>query len=236
MKANILVVEDEIIIADDLCQALEHAGYTVVGPADNAADALKLLADNPIDLALLDINIKGDTNGTELASIVRAEHNVPFMFITSYYDAATLRKAQATQPSAYLVKPFQEEVLLINVALALKKTQTAAEPAEAATGKLFVRDAGKLLPVDPAAITIAQGEDNYTRIKLQTGKEYIVSSTLKAVEQKLPANRFCRIHKSYLVNLDFIDLIEGNVLRVQGTTLPIGKTYRSQLIARLDVL
>ena len=156
---------------------------------------------------------------------------------------ATLRKAEAVGPSAYLVKPFQEEVLRINVALALKKsapatkqTEPEPEPSTNPPGKLFVRDGASLMPLDPAEIALARGEDNYTRIQTASKREYLLSSTLKTVEQKLSGGPFCRIHKSYLVNLDYIDLIEGTVLKIQGQTLPIGKTYRAGLMQKLDIL
>ena len=87
MKASVLIVEDEALIADDIASILEKNGYSVTDIVDNSADALESIAQSKPDVALLDINIKGDHDGIELAPKL----DVPFVFLTSYYDQNTIK-------------------------------------------------------------------------------------------------------------------------------------------------
>ncbi|MEL6561406.1 MAG: response regulator [Bacteroidota bacterium] len=237
-KSKILVVEDESIIADDLRMTLTSADYEVIGPFDNGNCALEALRENSVDLVLLDINIKGSLSGIDVAQ--NLEEGTPFIFVTSYYDDHTLKMAEKVGPSAYIVKPFRKEEVLINVRLALKKREPFAtgESKELSSNyeRIFVRDSGALKPVEGTQIMYAKGEDNYTRIMLENGKEYVISHTLKNVEEKLLDNYFCRVHKSYIININYVDMIIGNSLEISGKSIPIGKTYRADLFRLMQVL
>jgi DNA-binding LytR/AlgR family response regulator len=231
--ARLFIVEDEPIIAYDLKLCVEQAGHEIAGMAETAAEALPQIAATSPDLLLLDINIKGAEDGIALARKVAAILPVPFIFITSYYDAQTLERVKGVNPAAYIVKPFKEEEVLANIQLALKKSRTAAGTAP---GKLFVRDAGILKPIKAEGVLFARGESNYTILHMADNKKFTVSHTLKVIEDKLPASIFCRVHKSYLINLEYIDLIEHNLVKVGGETIPIGKAYRAGLFEKMQIL
>ncbi len=234
MNFSILIVEDEVIIADDLTLSLEQAGYKVVSHVDNAHDAISEIQSKAVDLILLDINIKGPKDGVDIARQVKEQYNIPFIFITSYVDDSTLRKVEQVNPAAYIVKPYREEEVLMNVRLALKKKNL--EKKETKKQKIFVREGGLLKPVKAEVIAYAKGEDNYTRLVTEGKKEYVLSHTLKSVEEKLPADLFCRVHKSFIINIDYIELIEGNSIQIANQSIPIGKTYRSKLFEHMEVL
>ena len=234
MPKKILIVEDEIIIADDLKFMLRNDGYEVLEPCDNAADALRIIASVDLDLLLLDINIKGSTNGIELAAKVESDSSLPFIFITSYYDDDTLKKVEQVSPMAYIIKPFKQEEVLMNVRLAMKKSRGQALRSKKT--KIFVRESGILKPVKGESILIAEAESNYTRLRMLDGREYLISHTLKSIEEKLPADIFCRVHKSYIINFDFIELIERNSVQIAKMSIPIGKSYREGFFKYLEVL
>jgi DNA-binding LytR/AlgR family response regulator len=234
MKPRVLIVEDEAIIADDLNLILEDGGFEVLGPVDNAQDAFNILDKSSLELVLLDINIKGDIDGIEIGKKIKTKYKIPFIFITSYFDEETQKKVMSVEPSGYIIKPFQEEEVLINAKLALKKK--SLQQTKLKTDKIFVRDTGVLKPLKYQEVLYAKGEDNYTRICTKSGKEYIISSTLKVIESKLPVQLFVRIHKSFIINIDFIETIEGNSLEINQKSIPIGKAYRSDLFNVLDVL
>lgn len=232
---KIVVVEDETIIANDLKFILENDGYSVLGPCDNGLDALRIIKKSSPDLILLDINIKGEMNGIEVASKIKELGQTPFIFITSYFDEDTLKLVEQVSPTAYIVKPFRSEEVLMNVRLALKKSFKKPVPAQV-KAKIFVREAGFLKPVKSEEIMFAKGEDNYTKLMMFDRKEFTISHTLKLVEEKLPRDTFCRVHKSYIINLDFIEMIEGNSLQIANQSIPIGKTYREQFFRYMEVL
>lgn len=121
MKAKILIVEDEGLIAEDIKANLEKLGHTVVGIVMNGDRALDAIANPDIDLVLLDINIKGSLNGIDLATLIKEKYHMPFIYLTASSDDYTLEKAKATLPYGYIVKPFNEFDLKVNIDVALHK-------------------------------------------------------------------------------------------------------------------
>jgi len=124
MSARIVIVEDEGIIAADIELALQDLGYEVVGKAWNGETALQLFAEKQPNLALLDITIKGDLNGIDLAKIIRSQYHFPYVFLTSHSDIATLNQVKETLPYGYIVKPFTDKDLRSAIELALFKFES----------------------------------------------------------------------------------------------------------------
>ncbi|MEM6262452.1 MAG: response regulator transcription factor [Bacteroidota bacterium] len=118
-QLRILVVEDDIFIAEDICETLEQMEYIVVGPAYNATDAIELLDKEKLDLALLDINLGEGANGISLGHLIQESYHLPFIYLTSYANKSTLESAKKTRPMGYVVKPFQVEDLFAAIEIAL---------------------------------------------------------------------------------------------------------------------
>lgn len=232
MSIEILIVEDEPIIADDLAMTLEKMSYQVMDIFDNAEDTLDFLKKNKPDLLLLDINIEGDKDGIELGTIINKEHKVPFIFLTSYYDSNTVERASKADPHGYLVKPFNDKDLQVNIELAIKKLSCAVEPV---SENFFVRQNSELISLNQGDIIYAEAYDNYAYIHTKE-KKYLVSHTLKSIEQKLDGNRFTRIHKSYLIQVNKITSISEGYLYLGTVQLPIGKVYKQSLFNNLSIL
>lgn len=116
---NILIVEDDAIIAEDLKDILLSAGYVVTGVAANAKRAEELLSFRLPDLVLLDITLKQNSTGIEVARMINMKYQVPFIYITSYSDQQTMDEAIVTEPIGYIIKPFQSKDIIPTVRLAL---------------------------------------------------------------------------------------------------------------------
>lgn len=121
MKRNILIVEDEIVTAMDIKEALISLGYNVIGIANSIKKAIKLLDENSCDLALLDITLKNNEDGIELSEIVAKKYNIPFVFLTANDKKHTIDRAIKHEPYGYILKPFKDAELKVTVELALKK-------------------------------------------------------------------------------------------------------------------
>jgi DNA-binding LytR/AlgR family response regulator len=228
---SVLVVEDEPLIADDIAMTLQGHGYQVIGPVDNAADATAVLSKSKPNLVLLDIHIKGEKDGIHLASDVRSRFRLPFIFITSFYDRATLDRAKATEPQAYIVKPFDENDLLINVEMALFKHRQPPLSAE----KVFVKEKGEMIALDAKDILYAEAFDNYCKVFTEK-QSYIISHTLKEVEGKLSSRSFVRVHRSYLVNFERVTSINESNICLGLTKIPLANSYRQELMDRITIL
>jgi PAS domain S-box-containing protein len=121
MKKKILIVEDERIVAEDMAQCLEVAGYEIVGIAKRGDEAIKLAEEHNPNLILMDIVIRGELDGIETAAIIRDRFQIPHIFLTAYSQEGILERAKATEPLGYLVKPYEEANLISTVEIAMHK-------------------------------------------------------------------------------------------------------------------
>ena len=121
MSARILIVEDERITAEDLRDILTDLGYTVTASVSSGAEAIARAEETTPDLALMDIRIKGQMDGTETARILRERFNIPVIYLTAHADSATVARAKDAEPLGYITKPFQEAELHASIEIALHK-------------------------------------------------------------------------------------------------------------------
>ena len=121
MAARILIVEDEQITAEDLRDILTDLGYTVVDVVATGPDAIARAEATRPDLALMDIRIKGNIDGTETARVLRERFNIPVIYLTAHADSETVRRAKVAEPLGYITKPFQEGELHASIEIALHK-------------------------------------------------------------------------------------------------------------------
>ncbi len=121
MSARILIVEDERITAEDLRETLTDLGYEVTASVSNGADAIAQAEKNAPDLALMDVRIQGDMDGTETARVLRDRFNIPVIYLTAHADSSTVARAKDAAPLGYITKPFQEAALHASIEIALHK-------------------------------------------------------------------------------------------------------------------
>jgi diguanylate cyclase (GGDEF)-like protein/PAS domain S-box-containing protein len=121
MKKKILIVEDEGIVALDLQDQLQFMGYQVVGIADTAKDALKMAAKESPNLVLMDIVIKGERDGIDIARQIHDLFDIPVVFLTAYADEKTLARAKLSHPYGYIIKPFNAKMIHSNIEMALHR-------------------------------------------------------------------------------------------------------------------
>lgn len=120
-EKKILIIEDELIVAENIAAVLENQGYSIAGIADRASTALSLFKATKPHLVICDIHIKGKLNGIETAKAITAIEPIPFLYLTAYADEITLQEAATTDFEAYLLKPFVAAQLTVAVKLALER-------------------------------------------------------------------------------------------------------------------
>jgi len=119
MKTRVLIVENEVIIAEDLCDILRTLNYKVFEPAFDYYSAIEALQSNQIDIVILDIQLGGKKTGMDVANYIRENLDIPFIYLSSHSDQKTLELAKSTMPYAYLVKPFDSADVLTALEIAL---------------------------------------------------------------------------------------------------------------------
>lgn len=237
-ETNIIIVEDEALIAHDLSMCLTKMGYTVSGIAHSADAAIEIIKKNPPALALLDVNIKGAIDGTMLASILKDQYSIPFIFITSYSDDETLRKIKKLKPAGFIIKPYDYKQLQANIKLALSevKSSVALETKwDTEPTTFYIKKNSDLVRIEVNEIRFVQAFDNYCYVILQDGK-YLIPHTLKSVEEKLTPYNFLRIHRSYLVNLKHIKVISDDTVIIADFEVPISRNSKQELMDKISLL
>lgn len=237
---EILIVEDEPLIAEDISETLQEAGYGVCGIAHNANDAIKILKTTSPSLVMLDIKIDGPIDGLMLGRIIKDDFNLPFIFLTSYTDQSTLDKVKDLNPYGFIVKPFDDRELTSNVEIAIhrfkqeSKNLVSVEEQED-NESFFLKSQKAFHKISLNDIMYAQAVDNYTMIYTEKSK-FLVPQTLKVIEDKLDSNRFIRTHRSYVVNFKYVDIITANYANLKGIMIPIARTYKSELMNKISLL
>lgn len=128
MSLKVLIVEDEPLIAADIEFTLIEAGHTVIGTAHTCLRAMDIINTRQPDIVLLDISIKGDKNGIDIGTNLKKDFNIPFIYITSFADKATLEMAKSTLPYGYIVKPFKDRDIVSAIEIAMFRFQTEQSP------------------------------------------------------------------------------------------------------------
>lgn len=121
---RILIVEDEPLIAENISMYLNNHNYCVSAIAYDDEEAFRELKSNPPDAVLLDINLESSRDGVHIAEYINEHNKVPFIFLTSYSDKVILERAKKTNPSGYIVKPFNEQTLYTTIEVALANFAT----------------------------------------------------------------------------------------------------------------
>src|SRR5690242_11991041 len=121
MSAQVLVVEDEKLVAADLRSHLEKLGYAVPAVLSTGEEAISSATQSRPDLVLMDIHLKGRIDGIEAARILQSRLSIPVVYVTAFADDRTLQRAKDTVPYGYILKPFGQKELQTAIELALHK-------------------------------------------------------------------------------------------------------------------
>jgi DNA-binding LytR/AlgR family response regulator len=238
-KLKILIVEDEMIIAESISDMLEELDYEVMQICIRARQALDFIQSNPPDLALFDIRLKGDETGIWLAEQIKERKDFPFIFLTSYGDKATIDQAVNMSPYGYLLKPVEKQHLYGAIEVAMKRftDRFGGEGNEAAVirDSFFVKQGHQFVKVKTEDIRYIKSDDNYLEIYTPS-KKHVIRSTMRDFLIQLPKETFVQIHRSYIVKLDSIEAFNASSVEVQGNSLPVSKQFRSALTDHFSTL
>ncbi len=237
------MVEDEMLIGAKISMQLTSLGYEVTGVLPRGDEAILHLEQNKPDIVLLDINLKGTIDGIETAKQIHQKRNTPIIYITANSDEATFNRAKSTKPFAFIAKPFkqldlQRAIELTISRMAENETGRMEEPYNEEqpyilSDRIFVRHKEKMQKIMLADILFIEADRNYSRI-FTVNKEFLLSITLKTIEEKLPVKLFQRIHRSYVINIMHVDEVAEHHVMIAQKPIPLGTGMREQLMQRLQ--
>jgi DNA-binding LytR/AlgR family response regulator len=241
MTLNVLIVDDEPLALDVLETYISQMPeLKLVRRCSNALEANEVLKQHHVDLMFLDIQMPQLTG----IDFLRTLSKPPMVVFTTAYPNYAIQGFDLNALD-YLLKPISLErfVKAVNKAVEhaelLHREQAPGSAVGAADGQdfFFVKADKKLVKVNFEDIIYIEGLKDYVIIRLLAGR-VITLQTMKSLEDKLPNNRFRRIHRSYIVSMDKIMAIEGNMVEVmekdKPKLLPIGKNYRDDLLELIE--
>ena len=219
MKLKCIITDDEPIARKGLQNYVERIDFLeLVGVCEDAIQLNNQLKSQQADLLFLDIEMPYMT-GIEL---LNSQSNPPKVIITSAYAEYAI-KGYDLEVSDYLLKPISFDRFLKAVNKAYDQLISSQTPV--VQDYLFVKTSLKLEKIRFNDMRFIEGVENYVAIYTSDGK-IITHTTLRTILQKLPPERFVQVHKSYLVNIDKIDSIEGNLLGIGKNKIPLSRTYK----------
>ncbi len=237
---NILIVEDNVLIADDMQMILEEMGYNVVANVTSYEKAIDVLKNDSVDLALLDIQLASEKSGIDVGKYIRDNLDIPFVFVTSNSDKETVNQAKHVKPNGYLVKPFQEKDLFTTIEITMSNFQETSKPEIAKNNSdilkksIFVKDSHLYRKIVFEDILYIKSDNVYIEI-YTTAKTYVVRSTLKDFLTKLPQDDFVRTSKSYIINIKHVQALNSRDIIINDKLIPISKEYKSAIQQMLNI-
>ncbi|EAQ41403.1 response regulator [Polaribacter sp. MED152] len=221
-KINILIVEDNVIIADDLQFTMESLGHDIVGNVISYNDALIVLKNIKVDLVFIDIKISSKETGIDLAHFINENYQIPFIFLTSNADTDTIELASKTTPAGYLVKPFHQNNLKAAIEIAISNHDSKL--AENAQDIIFVKKNNFQHKIVLNNVMYIKSDNIYLELHCEDGSMHLQRATLKSFLPQLPGY-FKRCHKSYIVNTNYISAFNKKTIMLNEVTIPISNQY-----------
>ena len=221
MGIRCIIVDDEPLAREGMELLVKEAGFLDLrATCSNAIEANKVLAEQPIDLIFLDIQMPRIRGIDFLKSL----ENRPLVIITIAYPHYALEGFELNVLD-YLLKPITTERFL----MAVNRAREAVLP----ENFFFIKTHNGYEKILHQEILFIEASQNYSIIHTPRGK-FMTLTALRAIEEQLPAARFLRVHKSYIVSIDKIQALSGNELTIDKQKVPFGKNYKDALMRIID--
>lgn len=224
-----IIVDDEPLSQDILETYVgDYPGLELCGRCGSALEALDLLRKAAVDLLFLDINMPGLSG----INFLRTMSAPPHVILTTAYPEYAIQGFELNVID-YLVKPFSFERWVVAMNKAREKMEAKGERVQQRF--IIVKSAKRWIRLDLEEIDYFNSIGDYVKIHTRDGKVVLANETMKHIEEALPGAQFVRVHKSYIVSMGAINYIEGNHLTIGQAIIPVGLTYREELIRRFNI-
>lgn len=247
-----------MIIGAKISLHLTTLGYEVTAILPRGEEAIRHVEDNAPDIILMDINLKGQLDGIQTAAAIQKFAEIPIIYLTANTDDGTFDRAKPTRPYAFISKPFKQLDVQRAIELTISRmaenqtgrvelAEMASEPSVPTpnaddanatfimSDRIFVKHKEKMVKVFIEDILYIEADRNYSKISTKN-KEYLLGTTLKTMEDKLPKPQFIRVHRSFLVNLKQIDEVSENHVIINQKAIPLSISMREDLLKRLRTI
>ena len=246
-EERILIVEDDVSISENIEEILELLGYVNIDIANSANQAIKEIKKHRPDMVFMDIKLKGDKDGIELGEIINQMVDAPIVYVTSYSDPEIIERAKRTHPAGFIVKPFNTNDIhaMVEIVLYNQRTRPVTPEAVGSTGfespylvtdAVYIKADNAFERVEYPDIYYVEANGNMVTI-FTKHRNYTIRKSMKDMEEKLPANLFLRVQKSFIVQLAQIENFNTKEINLRtGDTVQVGRQYYNSFLAKLNTI
>ncbi len=221
-QKNILIVEDEVLIAEHIKDYLISFGWTQIYMAHNKKTALQIIDYLSPEIVLLDIHLAEPLDGLDIARYLDTKKNMHYIFITANSDLLIVKQATETFATAYITKPIKKADLFAAMEISLKSQIQKEET------YFFVKENEANIRILLNDILYIEGSGNYIHIYTQE-KKIISRQSLENVSDHLPEHQFIRAHRSYIINIHAVKSITSKSVTIGNIEIPVSRTHYSKI-------
>lgn len=229
---KIIIVEDEPLVALDLKRQLEKTGFEVIQVFESGEEILEFLKQEQPDIILMDIQLFGALDGIDTAHQINKNYEIPILFLTANTDKTTFNRAKLTFPHAFLSKPFRIKDVLHSIELAMdmeKEDAGSIQSEKYLTDRVFIRTNEYLQKVMYDKILYLEAEGAYTKIATED-RDFLVSQTLKKVEERIQASFLLKVHRSFIINIKNVDKLSEGYVHIGDIRIPVSRAHKEELV------
>lgn len=226
-NTRILIVEDEILIAEDLKDTLFDLGFSQVDMAHDRKSAIEMIHTVNPQIVLLDIRMEGETDGLEIGKFIAENTKQPFIYITAHSDVAMVKEIVKTRPEGYITKPVKKSDLFAAISLALQKVKVEDRPKS-----ISIKDGYSNVLIQLDKILFVEAEGNYLNIVCED-RRYVSRQSMESIMEEMNDERFFRIHRSYFVNTQKILKYSKKEIQIGAYKLPVSRNIGNEFEARM---
>lgn len=221
-NVRILIVEDEVLIAEDLKDMLFSFGMKEIQMAHDKTSALGLIETFNPKIVLLDIRMENETDGLEIGKLLKGNTNISYIYITAHSDMAMVQKIIETKPAGYITKPIKKSDLYASVNLAISRQETNLE-----RKTLRVKDGYAYVLIPQDEILYLESDGNYVQV-ISKNKKILVRQPLDSLLAELDPKQFFKIHRSYIINISKLIKYSRKEVKMQDVTLPVSRNLADE--------
>lgn len=228
-KIKILIVDDEVLIAEHLKSVMQTFGCSNFAMAHSPHTALDLLKSYKPDIVFLDIRLYKNQEGIEIGERINQEFKIPFIYITAFSDSSIIKTALHTHPASFITKPYKAADIFAALSLVYINNPNLSK------SYINFKYGNEYIKFPTHEIQLIERQGNYIKIHCAT-KKYLLRNSIEWMADKLPDDIFFRVHRSFLVNLRCIDKHTTEHISIHNIEIPISRRLKDALIEKIATL
>lgn len=243
---KILLAEDDALIGKNIQNALLFYGYEVIGPISTGREAIEKFQEHQPDLAILDVELKDDVNGLQVAEKIKQRDPIPIIFITGLLHDEIRERAKQLNAFAFINKPFHERNLFNAIDMALsdfsrkgeqipEKAEIIQTPVIKIKERFYIKKNDKYVRIEVSDVLFLEASGHYIIIQLEN-EQVLASSNISAFLEQLNHPDLVRVHRSYAVNMHNVPDFDDTFIYYGQKAVPISKGYKEAFKERLNTI